>query len=328
MALENNLDRRQFLKKSAKAGIAVAATASLGYWLSNRDISTTNSVPLMQVRDYSVHLSEESPEMVIVRGKNPSQMTKAAIEGLGGIGKFISRGDRVVIKPNIGWNRVPAQAANTNPDIVRTVVELCYSAGAKEVVVTDVSCNDPRRCFQRSGIGTAAKAAGATVSLPVERKFRVLKIKGEVLDEWPVYRDFIEADKVINIPIAKHHNLCGATMALKNWYGIIGGHRSVLHQRIDESIVDLATFMKPTLTILDAYRILIANGPQGGNLSDVRETNTVAAGIDQVAIDAFGAGFFGKKPEELGFIKLASLRGIGRMDLSKVRTKEIAIQSE
>jgi len=319
------MNRRQFLKKSLRTGISVAATGSLAYWLYNRDVSSKNLIPLMQVRDYSVATSEELPEMVIARGEVPSQITKAAIKGLGGIEKFVAKGDKVVIKPNIGWDRVPAQAANTNPEIVRTLVELCYSAGAKTVIVTDVSCNDPRRCFQRSGIATAAKSAGAVVNLPVERKFRVLKIKGEVLDEWPVYRDFIEADKVINVPIAKHHNLSGATMALKNWYGIIGGHRSVLHQKIDESIVDLATFMKPTLTVLDAYRILVANGPQGGDLSDVRQMNTVAAGIDQVAIDAFGASLFGKKPEDFGFIRLASLRGIGRMDLNKVRLKEITI---
>ena len=323
--MKNNLDRRHFLEKSLKAGISVAATGSLAYWLYNRDVSSKDVSLKMQVRDYSVKISEEFPEMVIVRGESPSKIVKTAIEELGGIKKFISTGDRVVIKPNIGWDRVPAQAANTNPEIVKAVVELCYSAGAKTVIVTDVSCNDPRRSFQRSGIANAALSAGAIVNLPSERKFRVLKIKGEVLDEWPVYRDFIEADKVINIPIAKHHNLSGLTMSLKNWYGILGGHRSVLHQKIDESIADLATFMKPTLTILDAYRILVANGPQGGDLADVRQINTVAAGIDQVAVDAFGATLFGKKPEDLSFIRLAASRGIGRMDLSKVRTREISI---
>lgn len=319
------MDRRNFLEKSLKAGISIAATGSLAYWLYNRDVSSKDVSLKMQVRDYSVKISEEFPEMVIVRGESPSKIVKTAIEELGGIKKFISTGDRVVIKPNIGWDRVPAQAANTNPEIVKAVVELCYSAGAKTVIVTDVSCNDPRRSFQRSGIANAALSAGAIVNLPSERKFRVLKIKGEVLDEWPVYRDFIEADKVINIPIAKHHNLSGLTMSLKNWYGILGGHRSVLHQKIDESIADLATFMKPTLTILDAYRILVANGPQGGDLADVRQINTVAAGIDQVAVDAFGATLFGKKPEDLSFIRLAASRGIGRMDLSKVRTREISI---
>ncbi|OGL53283.1 MAG: cytoplasmic protein, partial [Candidatus Schekmanbacteria bacterium RIFCSPLOWO2_12_FULL_38_15] len=248
--MEKNLDRRNFLEKSLKAGISIAATGSLAYWLYNRDVSSKDVSLKMQVRDYSVKISEEFPEMVIVRGESPSKIVKTAIEELGGIKKFISTGDRVVIKPNIGWDRVPAQAANTNPEIVKAVVELCYSAGAKTVIVTDVSCNDPRRSFQRSGIANAALSAGAIVNLPSERKFRVLKIKGEVLDEWPVYRDFIEADKVINIPIAKHHNLSGLTMSLKNWYGILGGHRSVLHQKIDESIADLATFMKPTLTIL------------------------------------------------------------------------------
>ena len=323
--MKEDLNRRDFFKKSLKAGISIAATGTLAYWLYNREVSPKDVSLKMQVRDYSVKISETSPEMVVAKGESPSQIVKSAIKELGGIEKFISRGDIVVVKPNIGWDRVPAQAANTNPEVVKTVVELCYSAGAKKVIVTDVSCNDPRRCFQRSGIATAAMAAGATVNLPSERKFRVLKIKGEVLDEWPVYRDFIEADKVINIPIAKHHNLTGLTMSLKNWYGIIGGHRSVLHQKIDESIADLATFMKPTLTILDAYRILVANGPQGGDLADVKQMNTVVAGIDQLAVDAFGTTLFGKKPEDFSFIRIAALRGIGRMDLSKVRTKEINV---
>ena len=263
-------------------------------------------------KDYRM-ASDAGPQMVIAKGPSPEQITKAAIRELGGMGKFISRGDIVAIKPNIGWDRVPEQAANTNPEVVRAVVELCYDAGAKRVIVTDKSCNDPRRTFQRSGIAAAARSAGADVPLPEERRFREYSIRGEILDVWPVYIPFLEADKVINIPIVKHHNLAQATIGMKNWYGLISGRRNQLHQQIDIGIADLADFMRPTLVVMDAVRILVTNGPQGGNISDVRRMDIVAAGTDQVALDAYGASLLGLNPEEVGYIRIGHERGLGTM---------------
>jgi len=221
---------------------------------------------------------------------------------------------------------MPQQAANTNPEVVKTVVELCYNAGARKVIVTDVSCNEARRCFLRSGIAEAAESIGAEVELPEERKFRELNLGGEVLGTRLVYTTFVEADKVINIPIAKHHNLTGATLAMKNWYGILGGRRNQLHQHIHESIADLGTFLRPTLTILDAYRVLMRNGPQGGNLSDVVERKTIIASVDQVAIDAYaGETFFSLTPERLQYLKIAHERKIGNMNYRELRIKEIIV---
>ena len=174
-----------------------------------------------------------------------------------------------MIKPNIAWDRTPEQAANTNPELVAEVVRQCWQAGAKRVIVTDVSCNEPRRCFQRSGIQAAARAEGAEVILPDPELFREVEMGGVVLKSWPVFTPFLEADKVINLPIAKHHGLTGATLGMKNWYGILGGQRNRLHQQIHQSLADLASFMLPTLTVMDCYRILLRNGPTGGNLEDV-----------------------------------------------------------
>lgn len=263
--------------------------------------------------------------MVTVTGGSPEQLVDQALQALGGINRFVSRGDVVVLKPNIGWDRVPQQAANTNPDLVGRVVELCFEAGAAKVVVTDVSCNDPRRCFQRSGIAAKAEAAGATVLLPEDRKFRDYRFNGELLSVWPVFTPIVEADKVINLPILKHHNLCRATIGLKNWYGMLGGRRNQLHQSIDISVVDLATFIRPTLTILDAYRVLVSNGPQGGNLNDVRLTKTVAAGTDPVAIDAFGAALLGLRTEQLPYLALAQKRGLGRINFEKLNVRNIEL---
>ena len=320
-----NTDRRQFLKRTSQAGLAALTVSGTGLWLWSRNRHPQKESSSAQVRSYQVDLPDATPSMVTVTGGSPDQLVSQAMQALGGMRRFISRGDVVVLKPNIGWDRVPQQAANTNPDLVGKVAELCFEAGAHKVVVTDVSCNDPRRCFQRSGIAAKAEAAGATVILPEDRKFRDYRFNGELLSVWPVFTPIVEADKVINLPILKHHNLCRATIGLKNWYGMLGGRRNQLHQSIDISVVDLATFIRPTLTILDAYRILVSNGPQGGNLNDVRLMKTLAAGTDPVAIDAFGASLLGLRTEQLPYLALAQKRGLGRMDFGQLNVKDIRL---
>jgi uncharacterized protein (DUF362 family) len=318
---DNALDRREFVIRASKAGLAAAGSCGLGLWLSSRSRHPREESSNTQVRNYGVQARQDVPPMVVAAGGSIEQLAKAAVSALGGMSSFVARGDVVVLKPNIGWDRVPQQAANTNPDLVKTVVELCFDAGAKKVVVTDVSCNDPRRCFRRSGIAAAAENAGAAVLLPEDRKFRDFKLGGELLSVWPIYTPIIEADKVINLPIVKHHNLSRATMGMKNWYGILGGRRNQLHQNIDVGIADLATFLRPTLTILDAYRVLVANGPQGGNLDDVKLMKTVVAGTDPVAIDAYGATLLGLKAEQIPYIMIGHQRGLGNKNYSDFRVK-------
>ncbi len=320
---EKDLNRREFLKRSSKAGAAVIVSSGVGGWLYSRNTKPSMDSAAELIRNYTVDPLPGSPEIVIVSGSDPVSLVHAAMKPLGGMEHFIKPGDTVVLKPNIGWDRVPQQAANTNPDVVKTVVQLCLDAGAGEVIVTDVSCNDPRRCFRRSGIAKAAEAVGAIVMLPEERKFKEYQMNGELLSVWPLFAPIIEADKIINLPIVKHHNLSGATMGLKNWYGILGGRRNQLHQSIDISIADLAAFVKPTLTIMDAYRVLMANGPQGGNLGDVKEFKTLVAGTDQIAIDAYGATFLGLKPEQLGYLNISHDRKLGNINYSELKTENI-----
>ncbi len=267
----------------------------------------------------------ELPELVVAQGTFHSKLTEKAIEALGGIRRFISRGDVVVVKPNMAWDRTPEQAANTNPEVVQEVVKLCYDAGAKKVKVFDRTVNDPRRAYVQSGIMEAVKKVGGEVLYVDDRRFKEVIINGEAIKTWPLYIEVFEADKVINIPVAKHHSLARLTMAMKNWMGIMGGSRRQIHQRLDESLADLAMVIKPTLTILDATRVLIRNGPQGGNLEDVMVLNTVIAGIDQVAVDSLGATLFGMKGEDLGYVKIAHKRGLGNMDLSRVKIKRIRL---
>jgi uncharacterized protein (DUF362 family) len=256
--------------------------------------------------------------LAIVQGESPAAITKEALAAIGGMKRFVARGDKVMLKPNIGWDRTPELAACTNPEVVKTLVELCLEAGAKEVTVMDNTTNQAQRCYARSGIADAAKAAGAKVPFVNPYRLKKMLLRGEWLKEWDVFTEFVEADKIINIPIAKHHSLCRLTMGMKNWLGAIGGARNQLHQKLDEAMVDLAAFFKPTLTVLDAYRILTRNGPQGGRTSDVRLQKTVVASVDPVAADTVGAAFFDIQPQELAYLGIANQRGLGEFNLEKL----------
>jgi uncharacterized protein (DUF362 family) len=300
------MDRREFLKLAALTGAGLTMPAGLDLFARAAEAAA-------------------GPDLVVVHGASPGKIVEAAINAMGGMSKFISRGDIVVIKPNIGWDRTPEQAGNTNPEVVAAVVRLCFEAGAKKVRVFDRPVNDPRRCYIQSGIAPAAAALGANVDFVDERKFKDMDIKGEALKSWPLYTELFEADKVINVPIAKHHGSAKLTMSMKNWMGVMGGSRRQIHQKLDESLVDLSMKIKPTLTILDAVRILTANGPQGGSLDDVKKLDTVIVGVDQVAIDAYGATLFGMKGNDLGYVRIGHARGMGQMDLGKVKIKKISV---
>ena len=264
------------------------------------------------------------PDLAVVHGLSPEKITRAAVEALGGMQSFISKGDVVVVKPNIGWARTPEQAATTNPTVVATLVQLALEAGAKKVKVFDRTCDDPRRCYVQSGIQAAAKAAGAEVTFVDDRKFRDVKIPGGVaIQSWPLYTELLEADKIINVPIAKHHSLSKLTLAHKNWMGMMGGNRGKIHQQVDDCIVDVTLVIKPCLTVLDAVRILTAHGPQGGHPEDVKKLDTVIAGVNQVSVDAYGTTLFGKKPEYLDYLVKASRRGLGVMDLDKLKIRKL-----
>ena len=256
-----------------------------------------------------------APDLAMVEGASPYAITKEVIAALGGMSRFVGKGDRVVVKPNIGWDRTPEMAANTNPEVVKALVELAQDAGARRVIVIDNTTNQARRCYIRSGIQDAVRQAGGTMLFVDEHRIRRMDINGMWLKEWDIILDIFEADKIINVPIAKHHSLCHLTLGMKNWLGAIGGARNQLHQRIDEAMVDLAAFFKPALTVLDAYRILVRNGPQGGRISDTELRETVVAGVDVAAVETIGAKFFDLGPKDLLFLRLAHERGLGRIDL-------------
>jgi uncharacterized protein (DUF362 family) len=310
---EDSIKRREFLKLTGKAALLGAFFTGSGYLLSKNDFEPYKPPAKNLSGKKNIKLDSTLPDLVSVKSSNHAGAAIAALGLIGGIGRFISKGDIVTIKPNIGWDRPPELAANTNPDLVKAVALLCLDAGPKKVIVTDVSCNDPRECFPRSGIQAILKDTGVEVILPEERDFINTDLKGEILSVWPVLKYFLETDKLINMPIVKHHSLTHITCGMKNWFGVLGGARNRLHQKIDLSIADLADFFRPTLVVVDATRVLVRNGPVGGNPSDVEIHDTVIVSTDQVAADSYACRFLGLEPENIGHIAEAGKRGLGKI---------------
>jgi uncharacterized protein (DUF362 family) len=303
--------RREFLKI---AGAAAGSAAASG----GASILHAAAVPSVPV--------------AVASGGSPGENAKKAVAALGGMGAFVARGDVVVVKPNIGWDRTPEQAANTDPEVVVAVAEMCLAAGAKSVRVFDRTCNEPRRCYSSSGIQEAVErfakrnhAEGALRVYHVEdRKFVRTAIPGALaLKEWDLYRDALEADKIVNVPIAKHHTLAGITLGLKNMMGVMGGNRGQVHFRLPECLVDINRRVPPRLTVIDAGRVLLRNGPSGGNLADVKVFGMAFASADVVAADVVAAErIFGWKPGEVSHIQKALESGLGISSPAQIRLLE------
>jgi uncharacterized protein (DUF362 family) len=253
-------------------------------------------------------------------------LTRKVFEAAGGMGRFVSKGDVVVIKPNVSWARYPGMAATTNPEVMEAVVRLCFEAGAKKVRIADNTIHDARRCFALTGVGAVAKNTGADLVFPRPSLMKEMKLHGNRLDVWPVFVPLVEADKVLNVPVAKVHGLSTFTLGMKSWIGGIGGRRSALHQDIHQSIVDLAQFFNPTVTLIDATRVMITNGPSGGSPSDVAIRNTLILSNDPVAGDAKAAArLFGYVPSDVGFIQLGQKWGLGTYDLERIATQRVVL---
>lgn len=298
------MDRRRFLKQ--------VMLYSSGLSLS---------IPVFRIPE---SLANPSPMADVVRttGADYRALVGETLRLVGTMEQFVKPGNKVVVKPNIGWDRKPEQAANTHPLVVRTLVELALNAGAAEVKVFDYTCNEKRRCYNNSGMAEAIGSIGTKKAKLVhvdKRKFVPVKIaRGRSLKEWDIYKDALTADCYINVPVAKHHGLSRLTLGLKNAMGVIGGRRGALHHDLGQSLADLATVIRPALTVIDATRILTANGPQGGSLKDVQKLDTLIASTDPVAADALATTLFGLKPEEISSTVAAYQMGLGQMELAKM----------
>ncbi|MCG6947165.1 MAG: DUF362 domain-containing protein [Deltaproteobacteria bacterium] len=316
--------RRDFLLRLLKGGISIGAACSLSYWLydSTGPGIARSENELVTLPDFS--MSSPKGKMSIVTGLDRVKTINRGLEALGGIEAFVKQGDRVLLKVNAAFATPPILSATTNPQLLAEVTRLCYKAGASTVVVTDNPINDPSSCFSLSGIKAAAQSAGANVLLPRDRFFRPTTVSaGVLIQNWPIlWEPFQGTNKVIGIAPVKDHHRSGASMSMKNWYGLLGGRRNIFHQDINTIITELAMMVKPTLVILDGTTAMMTNGPTGGSLSDLKQTNTMIVSTDQVAADAFGAALLGKTVAELPYIAKAEAAGLGTADyeaLSPIR---------
>jgi uncharacterized protein (DUF362 family) len=266
----------------------------------------------------------EMPVVAVAEGKDHARLAGNAIAALGGMKRFVRSGNVVVVKPNMGWDRSPAQAANTNPLVVRAVVEEALRAGAAKVKVFDRTCNDERRCYVNSGMAEALRGLKNVELKYIENeRFRKVTINGTVLREWELYGEALAADVFINVPVAKHHGLTRLTLGLKNVMGVMGGNRGSIHKNIDAALADINSVCKSHLVVIDATRVLTAHGPQGGDPRDVEVLDKVIASTDIVAADAYATTLFGLKPADIGVTVAAYKRGLGEMDLKRVRVVKV-----
>jgi uncharacterized protein (DUF362 family) len=304
------MDRRSFLKQVSLYTAGICLTP-----------------PVFHLVPDALGTELNSPDIWVAKGKNYSLLVDRILDAAGGMKAFVKPSDRVVIKPNIGWDRTVEEGANTHPKVVSRLIEHCLDAGAAGVLIFDRTCNEERRCYENSGIRDAVKSIGdkrVRLEYVDERKFIPVRIKnGLKLNEWSFYRDALEADAYINVPVAKHHSSAGLSLGLKNIMGAIGGWRGRLHMGLSEKIADLNHVIKPKLTVVDATRVIIRNGPQGGDLKDVKVLNTVMASRDTVAADAYATTFFGLEPEEIGSTVAAHKMGLGQMNLDLCRIHEM-----
>ena len=324
---EDSVSRREFLLRLGLTGAAIAGSglAARQLWRPGHFVPGFEKEAGLQLRSYAPEPAKLLPSLAIAHGAEHEKTVRAALGALGGMGRFVRRGDVVMIKPNVAFDRPPALAATTHPDALRAVAKLCFEAGAHKVIVADNPINSPTGCFFKSGLTAVASEMGLDLLYPETNAFAPLSLDGEILKEWTFFSTpFKRATKVIGLAPCKDHNLCHASMTMKNWYGLLGGRRNQFHQHIHSIVSDFALMMKPTLVILDGMSVLMSNGPTGGRLSDVKPMNTIVAGTDMLAVDAYGyAHLLERDVAELTYLHKAHDRGLGNKNWKETNYKEV-----
>lgn len=304
------MKRRDFIRKSISAGVFTGAALTFGGY-GRIFANTVNSV-----LPY---------DLVAVKDGESDLMLDKALQAMGGIQNFVKKGQTVVVKPNIGWDVIPEKAANTNPLLIKRLIEHCFTAGAKEVYVFDNTCDNWTSCYKNSGIEKAAKDAGAKIA-PGHSESYYQKIdvpKGQNLKDAKVHELILSSDVFINVPVLKSHGSAKLTISMKNLMGIVWDRRFWHRNNLNQCIADFATYRKPDLNIVDAYNVMTKNGPRGVSQADVVKMRYLIVSTDMVAADAAAAKIFGMDPEEVKYIQIANDMGIGQMDLSKLNIGRI-----
>jgi uncharacterized protein (DUF362 family) len=310
---EAKMKRRDFISKSVGAGIV----AGTGFSLLSLDEAFGNSISN----------SQAAYDLIALMGGEAAEMFEKGIAALGGMSKFVQKGQTVVVKPNIGWDRTPDFGANTTPELIAKIVEHCLKAGAKDVFVFDHTCDNWQKAYNTSGIEKAAKAAGAKV-VPGndENAYKPVTVPGgKSLKSAKVHEILLNSDVFINVPILKHHDGAGVSFAMKNLMGIVWDRQYWHRNDLQQCIADMVTYRKPDLNIIDGYRVMKKNGPKGVSVSNVSIEKAQIISTDIVAADAAAAKIFGKNPETIGHIKIAGEMGLGQIDLTKLNVNRIKL---
>lgn len=309
--------RREFLKKGLTIGLAAGGAVVLG----KTDFLLAKETP------------KTIPDLVAVKNGEPDAMFKKAIALAGGMERFVKKGQTVVVKPNIGFPRKPEGGATTNPLLVKTIIESCYQAGAKKVYLFDnvvsPTSGNARNCYKLSGIEDAAKAAGGIV-IPVDDfKYREVSIPGaKILKTADVHSLILDSDVFINVPVLKHHSSSHLSIAMKNMMGIVKNRMKYHLSGLDQCIADFCLYRRPDLNVVDAYRVLMSQGPSGPSnpqSANVQMKKTLLMSRDIVAVDAAAAKIFGKDPESIGYIKIAHAQRTGNMNLKELKIVTFAM---
>jgi uncharacterized protein (DUF362 family) len=324
---EDSVSRREFLVRLGVTGALIAGSglAARKLWQPKHFVPGFEKEIGLQLRSYAPEVSKVLPSLAIAHGTEHEKTIRAALAALGGTERFIQKGDVVMIKPNVAFDRPPALAATTHPDALRAVAKLVLEAGAAKVIIADNPINSPTGCFLKSGLTAVVSEMNLDLLYPETNSFAPLQLDGEILKHWTFFNEpFKKATKVIGLAPCKDHNLCHASMTMKNWYGLLGGRRNQFHQHIHSIVSDFALMMKPTLVILDGMTVLMSNGPTGGRLSDVKPMNTIVAGTDMVAVDAYGYSHLLERDlAELTYIHKAHDRGLGNKNWKDTLYKEV-----
>jgi uncharacterized protein (DUF362 family) len=305
------MDRREFLKKTAAIGFGA------GLLLLPKGL-----------RDTVVLAAQENnyPDLVALKGGTPEAMFDRGIRMIGGMGRFVKKGQTVLIKPNMSWDLAPQYAANTSPGLVAAVVKHCRDAGARRVIIMDHSLDYWERSGKNSGILAAATSAGA-VHAPAEKEgyYQRITFNGKRLKETMIHETLLECDVFINVPVLKHHGGAGLTGSMKNLMGCVWNRRAYHSNGLQTCIADFLYAKKPDLNIVDAYRVITRNGPRGGSLADVTQLGSLVISPDIVAADTAASMLVGRKQGEVECIRLAAAAGFGQMDLSKLNISRVTL---
>ena len=317
--------RREFMRRIMGSALAAVGAGALGllFWDPRGPAVQTVAAESLSLPGFAV--PGQAGKVAVAHGDDRAETVTLALKALGGMASFVRPGDTVLLKVNAAFATPPMLGATTHPLLVAKVAELCLQAGAGRVMVADNPINDPAACLELTGIGPAASQAGAQVILPVTGRFASYTLPGgQLLRHWPLFSEpLLQADKVIGLATVKDHHRSGASLAIKNWYGLLGGRRNIFHQQIHTILTELALMIKPTLVILDGTRSMMTNGPTGGSVDDLKATNTMIAGTDPVAVDTLGAALLGKSVKDLPYLSKAQAAGAGTVDYRSLHLFEV-----